>query len=258
MLFRSARASLVAQNQEIDARQTMDVDGLPTYAQVIGVVNRIATPADYVVTSSGGLAGELVMNWRSQGIATFDCEYGFSCMGYELSGSWGAAMERAQSDPNATVYGLAGDGSFMMLPMDIYSAVLTGQNVSLIICDNGGFNVIERLQLGHGAASFKTMLADADHPNPPQIDFAAMAAAMGAQAHRVADLKELDTQLRAHKGTAGVHVYVIDVALHKWSEGGSFWEVGVPEVSDRPSVDKAHADVVAGKHNQRMLWNKNS
>ena len=79
-----------------------------------------------------------------------------------------------------------------------------------------------------------------------------------AQAHRVADLKELDTQLRAHKGTAGVHVYVIDVALHKWSEGGSFWEVGVPEVSDRPSVDKAHADVVAGKHNQRMLWNKNS
>ncbi len=251
-----ARASFAEQNADIDARQTMDATSLPTYAQVIGVLNRIAQPNDYVLTSSGGLAGELVMNWRANGVASFDCEYGFSCMGYEVSGAWGAAMERAASDPSANVYGLLGDGSFMMLPMDVYSAVLTGQNVSLIVCDNGGFNVIERLQLGHGAASFKTMLADADHPNPPQIDFTAMAAAMGANAHRVSGLAELDSELRANKAKPGVHVYVIDVALHKWSEGGSFWEVGVPEVSHRPSVDAARADVIAGKANQRMIWNK--
>jgi 3D-(3,5/4)-trihydroxycyclohexane-1,2-dione acylhydrolase (decyclizing) len=253
-----AQASFAEQTVGIDARQTMDAADLPTYAQVVGVVNRIAAPNDYVVTSSGGLAGELVMNWRSKGVATFDCEYGFSCMGYEISGAWGAAMERAASDPSATVYSLLGDGSFMMLPMDIYSAVLTGQNLSLLVCDNGGFNVIERLQLGHGAASFKTMLADADHPTPPQIDFTAIAAGMGAQAHRINSLAELDEQLRAHKGTPGVHVYVIDVALHKWSEGDSFWEVGVPEVSHRPAVDQARAELLAGKATQRMIWNRNN
>ena len=52
-----------------------------------------------------------------------------------------------------------------------------------------------------------------------------------------------------------MHVYVIDVALHKWSEGGSFWEVGVPEISHRPSVDAARTDLIAGKAKQRMIWN---
>ncbi|MEY3406987.1 MAG: hypothetical protein RL038_48, partial [Actinomycetota bacterium] len=211
-----AQTSFAEQQEVINGRQIPTSEGLPTYAQVIGVVNQIATADDYALTSSGGLAGEMVMNWQAKGIATFDCEYGFSCMGYEMSGGWGAAMEKAASNPNSTVYAFTGDGSFMMLPMDIYSAVLTGQNLSLIVCDNGGYNVIERLQIGHGAASFKTMLADSDHPNPPQIDFAAIAAGMGAQAHRVHNLSEFAESLKSNKGKPGVHVFVIDVAKHKW------------------------------------------
>ena len=249
-----AQESEREQNADLDARQARTDTDRPTYAQVIGVVNEVATPDDYVVVSSGGLAGEIVMNWRSKAVATFDCEYGFSCMGYELSGTWGAAMERARSHPGSTVYGLLGDGSFMMLPMDIYSAVLTGTSMTLIVCDNGGFNVIERLQLGHGAASFKTMLADVDHPNPQQIDFAAISRGMGANTTVVTGLADLETALRASHGQPGVHVIVTDVALHQWSEGGSFWEVGVPEVTHRPEVDMAHDELVAGKAHQRLLW----
>jgi 3D-(3,5/4)-trihydroxycyclohexane-1,2-dione acylhydrolase (decyclizing) len=249
-----AQSSAREQAAELAGRQAVTVTTRPTYAQVIGVVNAVATEEDYVVVSSGGLAGEIVMNWNSKAIATFDCEYGFSCMGYELSGTWGAAMERSVSHPGSTVYGLLGDGSFMMLPMDVYSAVLTGTDMTLIVCDNGGFNVIERLQLGHGAASFKTMLADVDHPNPPQIDFAAIARGMGASATVVTGLAELEAALQTSHGTPGVHVIVTDVALHQWSEGGSFWEVGVPEVTDRPQVERAHAELVAGKAHQRMLW----
>jgi 3D-(3,5/4)-trihydroxycyclohexane-1,2-dione acylhydrolase (decyclizing) len=234
------------------ARTETDV---PTYAQVIGVVHQIAGVDDYVLTSSGGMPGELVMNWASKGVATFDCEYGFSCMGYEISGTWGAALEHAVSRPGSTVYGLTGDGSFMMLPMDVYSAVLTGTDQTLIVCDNGGFNVIERLQLGHGAASFKTMLADADHPNPPAIDFVAMANAMGARAVRVAGLDQLEAVLLETKGTPGVHVIVTEVAKHQWSEGGSFWEVGVPEVSHRLQVDQARTELLEGKAHQRWSWN---
>lgn len=250
-----ARVSFAEQSGELKRRQAPTTDGLPTYAQVIGVAHEVAGPDDYALTASGGLAGELVMNWRSKSAASFDCEYGFSCMGYEMSGAWGAAMERAQSNPASRVYSFAGDGSFMMLPSDVYSAVLTGQKLTLILCDNGGFNVIERLQLNNGAASFKTMLADEDHPNPPQIDFAAMATAMGAHAHRVRTLDEMRKVLQETKDASGVHVVVIDVALHKWSEGGSFWEVGVPEVSHRQSVDAAREKLLTGKAHQRQIWN---
>ncbi len=250
-----ARASITEQRRGMAARLAPG-DGLPTYAQVIGVVHDIAAPDDYILTSSGGLAGELVMNWSSKSIASFDCEYGFSCMGYEYSGGWGAAMERAASKPGSSVYAMGGDGSFMMLPMDVYSAALTGTDVTFIVCDNGGFNVIERLQLGHGAASFKTMLADVDHPTPPRIDFAAIAAGMGAQSHHVSTLDALRQVLSSTKGSHGVHVVVIEVAKHRWSEGGSFWEVGVPQVSQRPAVDEARRELNQGKAKQRLLWRK--
>ncbi|MDA8210066.1 MAG: thiamine pyrophosphate-binding protein, partial [Actinomycetota bacterium] len=71
--------------------------GFPTYAQVVGAVNRLSSASDYVLTASGGLPGELNVNWLAKQVATFDCEYGFSCMGYEVSGGWGAAMARAGS-----------------------------------------------------------------------------------------------------------------------------------------------------------------
>lgn len=249
-----AQSSFAAQQATLTARQERTAEGLPTYAQVIGVVHDIASADDYVLTSSGGLAGELVMNWQSKSVASFDCEYGFSCMGYEYSGGWGAAMERMASKPGSTVYTMGGDGSFMMLPMDVYSAALTNTDVTFMVCDNGGFNVIERLQINHGAASFKTMLADADHPAPPQIDFAAIATGMGAQAHRVSTLEQLDATLRRIKGVRGTHVVVIEVAKHRWSEGSSFWEVGVPEVTHRPAVDEARRELLAGKSQQRQLW----
>lgn len=253
-----AQASAVLQSAGLDERQVPTQTPTPTYAQVIGALNRVASPDDYVVVSSGGLAGEVVMNWKSKAIATFDCEYGFSCMGYEVSGAWGAAMERSVTHPDSTVYGLLGDGSFMMLPMDIYSGVLTETNMTLIVCDNGGYNVIERLQIGHGAASFKTMLSDEDHPNPPVIDFAAIATAMGAKGYRVVGLSELETVLHKTHGVPGVHVISIDVALHEWSEGGSFWAVGVPDVSHRPEVDQARAELQGGLTYQRAQWRRSA
>ena len=249
--FATGRSSRAKQVALIEQRTAVTEKSDPTYAQLIGRVHAIAGDNDYVVTAAGGLPGELVMNWPSKGIATFDCEYGFSCMGYEVSGTWGAALERAVSRPGSTVYGMTGDGSFMMLPMDVYSAVLHNTSLVLIICDNQGFNVIERLQIGHGAASFRTMLADEDRPNPAVIDFAKIAAGMGAEVISTGTLAEFDDALHAVKGIPGVHVIVAPVAKHKWSEGDSFWEVGVPEVSHRPAVNEARKALLEGKSQQR-------
>ena len=249
--FATGRSSRAKQVALIDQRTAVTETSDPTYAQLIGRVHAIAGDDDYVLTAAGGLPGELVMNWPSKGIATFDCEYGFSCMGYEVSGTWGAALERAVSRPGSNVYGMTGDGSFVMLPMDVYSAVLHDTSLVLIICDNQGFNVIERLQIGHGAASFRTMLADQDRPNPAVIDFAKIAAGMGAEVISTGSLAEFDDALHAVKGIPGVHVIVVPVAKHKWSEGDSFWEVGVPEVSHRPAVNEARKALLEGKSQQR-------
>lgn len=249
--FATGRSSRAKQVALIEQRTAVTETSDPTYAQLIGRVHANAGDDDYVLTAAGGLPGELVMNWPSKGIATFDCEYGFSCMGYEVSGTWGAALERAVSRPGSTVYGMTGDGSFMMLPMDVYSAVLHNTSLVLIICDNQGFNVIERLQIGHGAASFRTMLADEDRPNPAVIDFAKIAAGMGAEVISASTLAEFGDALHSVKGIPGVHVIVVPVAKHKWSEGDSFWEVGVPEVSHRPAVNEARKALLEGKSQQR-------
>lgn len=239
---------------EIAERTADHGDAVPTYAQVVGAVNAAAADEDLVLTAAGGLPGELNMNWISKGIATFDCEYGFSCMGYEVSGAWGAALERASSRPGSTVYGMTGDGSFMMLPSDIYSAVLHGTRVVFIVCDNGGFNVIERLQVGHGAASFRTMLIEDHTKNAPLVDFELAARAMGAQARTVTGVAELTAALEEIKGVSGVHVIVTKVKPAAWSEGGSFWEVGVPEVSHRDGVATALQEVRDNKVHQQAGW----
>ncbi|HCV87034.1 MAG TPA: 3D-(3,5/4)-trihydroxycyclohexane-1,2-dione acylhydrolase (decyclizing), partial [Deltaproteobacteria bacterium] len=105
----------------------------PSYGQVVGAINRICDITDLALTAAGGLPGELCKNWKTRSIGTFDCEFGFSCMGYEIAGGWGAKL----ADPSRDVIVFVGDGSYLMLNSDIYSTVLTGHKMIVIVCDNG-------------------------------------------------------------------------------------------------------------------------
>ncbi len=217
-----------------------------SYAQIVGAVNAVATPDDYVLTASGGLPGELNINWHSLGIATFDCEYGFSTMGYELSGGWGAAI--ANADRGRT-YVLVGDGAYMMMNSDIYSAALSGVDMTILVCDNEGFAVIERLQVGQGGASYNNMLRDSLGDTGARVDFCAHAAAMGARAVTATNIDELREALADQQ--PGVNVIVMRVRESDWTEGGAFWQVGVPEVSERAGVREARERMDIGLKAQR-------
>lgn len=217
-----------------------------SYAQVVGAVNAQALPEDYVLTASGGLPGELNINWHSLGIATFDCEYGFSAMGYELSGGWGAAIANAG---RGRTYVLVGDGAYMMMNSDIYSAALSGVDMTILVCDNEGFAVIERLQVGQGGASYNNMLRDSHGDTGARVDFHAHAAAMGARAVTVTDMDELRAALGDQQ--PGVNVIVMRVRESDWTEGGAFWQVGVPEVSERAGVREARERMDIGLKAQR-------
>ena len=229
---------------------TKDKSQLATYAQVVGVVDRAAQPNDYVLTAAGGFPGELNNGWRAKSLDSFDCEYGFSCMGYELSGAWGAKM----AIPESEVISFVGDGSYMMMNSDIYSSVLYGHKLIVIVCDNGGYAVINRLQVNQGGVPFNNQLADCEAKNLVYVDFAQHAASMGAISETVSSIDELETAFARARKSDRTHVIVIKTSPNDWTEGGSFWEVGVPTASHRPEVIKAGEVMREGKKQQRIGW----
>ena len=232
----------------VEGRMADDGIWPPSYAQLVGEVHASATEDDYVLTAAGGLPGELNINWMSKGIATFDCEYGFSCMGYETAGAWGAAFGRLTGQ----VYAMVGDGSYLMLNSDIYSSVLSGRKFILVVCDNEGYAVIERLQVGQGGASYNNMLADSRGPGShARVDFTAHARSLGANAIEVTSLDEFRGALEVARAADRTTVIVSKVRASDWTEGGAFWQVGVPEVSDRAAVVAARAEMDAGLAAQR-------
>ena len=217
----------------------------PSYAEVIRAVNGAATADDYVVSAAGGLPGELNVNWRAKGVGTFDCEYGFSCMGYEIAGAWGARMARRDGE----VICFVGDGSYLMHNSELLSSVLSGHKLVVVLCDNGGFAVIERLQLGQGGASFNNML-----PDGVRVDWVAHARALGCAAEAVTTTGELEEAFARARAADRTTVIAIQTAPDVWTEGGAFWEVGVPEVSPRREVAEARERLLAGKRAQRVGW----
>jgi 3D-(3,5/4)-trihydroxycyclohexane-1,2-dione acylhydrolase (decyclizing) len=240
----------------IAAPSAVGPNGLPTYAQVVGVVDRNAQAGDYVLTAAGGFPGELNNGWRATQIDSFDCEYGFSCMGYETSGAWGAKMARAAGRDGGTgdVIVFVGDGSYMMMNSDLYSSVLSGHKLIVIVCDNGGFAVINRLQVNQGGVPFNNQIVDTRHENLVYVDFAAHAASMGCVTENVASVAELEAALVRARAADRTYVIALKTEQNCWTEGGSFWEVGVPEVSDRAEVRAAREAMVQGKTQQRIGW----
>lgn len=221
---------------------------VPTYAQVIGAINRICDPTDLPVTAAGGLPGEICKNWRAKSVGTFDCEFGFSCMGYEISGAWGAKM----ASPDRDVIAMIGDGSYLMHNSDIYSTVLTGHKLIIVVCDNGGFAVIDRLQVAKGSKSFNNLLKDSRINELVRVDFQKHAESMGAISETVDSIGELEQAFKRAKQADRTTVIVTRVRSDEWTPGDAWWDVGVPEVSKRKEVLAAKRDMAGGKARQRI------
>ena len=183
---------------------------------------------------------------------TFDCEYGFSCMGYELSGGWGAAMARSRVAPDGDTIVFVGDGSYLMLNSDLHSSVLSGHKMIVVLCDNGGYAVIDRLQVSQGGEPFNNLLDDVRAPGGKVVvDFAAHAEALGCESRKVATIDELAEAFTWARTTDRTTVIVIDTDPHEWTEGGAWWEVGVPEMSERAAIREARQALDEAKAKQR-------
>ena len=225
-----------------------------SYAHAIGVVNELCGKRDRIVTAAGGLPAEVTANWRTLDIGTVDVEFGFSCMGYEIAGGWGARIAQSEVEPDADTIVLVGDGSYLLMNSDIYSSVLTGKKLTILVLDNGGFAVINKLQNNTGQESFNNLIADTPTVDEPfTVDFEAHAKAMGANAETVANPAELAEAFKRAKAADKTSVIVMTVdAYEGWTEGGhAWWEIGTPEVSESKSVLDSHNETEAARTRQR-------
>ena len=225
-----------------------------SYAQAIGVVNDLCEKRDRVVAAAGGLPAEVTANWRTLDIGTVDVEFGFSCMGYEISGAWGARIAQSEREPDQDTITFCGDGSYMMLNSDLYSSVLSQKKIIALVLDNGGFAVINKLQNNTGNESFNNLLADCPTiPQPFAVDFEAHAASMGATAETVANPAELAEAFKRAKASEKSYVIVMKVDPYEgWTtEGHAWWEVGTPHITDNDKVREAHVDWESSRSKQR-------
>ena len=251
-----AKALFAEWDKLLDDHQTPTNAPIPTYAQVVNVVNKAAGEKDTLIAAAGGIPGEVAKGWRVKAPNSFDLEFGFSCMGYEIAAGWGCAM--AQSGPGGlggTPIVMLGDGTYMMMNSDIYSTVLSGHKMIVVVCDNGGYAVISRLQQFKGVPGFNNLLKDCritDKANPLHVDFAKHAESMGAASRRCESLADLESTLEWAKGNDRTTVISIVTDAYSWVPGDADWDVGVPEISDRETVNEARESQIAIRAKQRV------
>jgi 3D-(3,5/4)-trihydroxycyclohexane-1,2-dione acylhydrolase (decyclizing) len=229
---------------------TDPTNALPSDAQVIGAVHRARGSKATLVCASGGLPGELHKLWPAATPGSYHMEYGYSTMGYEIAGGLGVKLARPDDD----VIVMLGDGSYMMMNSEIATSVMLGKKLTIVVLDNRGFGCINRLQMATGGANFNNLLKDARHEVLPEIDFAAHAASMGAVARKVNSIAELERALKEAEANTKTSVIVIDTdPLISTDAGGHWWDVAVPEVSVRPSVNDARKDYEQKRRMQRLV-----
>lgn len=230
------------------AGEVSTASGLPSDPQVLGAVKRASDPGDIVVCAAGGLPGELHKLWRTDRVGGYHLEYGYSCMGYEIAGGMGVKM----ACPDRDVIVLVGDGSYMMLNSELATSVMLGHKIIVVVLDNGGYGCINRLQQSTGSAPFNNLFSDcaAGEDGAPSLDFAKHASAMGAASEHVENLADLELAVSRAKSADRSCLISLRTDPDKSSSGGFWWDVAVPEVSERAEVNTARADYLAAKTRQ--------
>nr|MBA2595699.1 3D-(3,5/4)-trihydroxycyclohexane-1,2-dione acylhydrolase (decyclizing) [Chloroflexia bacterium] len=228
-----------------------------TQANVIGLVNAASGPRDVVVCAAGGLPGDLLKLWRPVDPKGYHLEYGYSTMGYEIAGGLGVKM----ADPSREVYVMVGDGSYLMLHTEIVTSLEERMKLTIVVVDNGGFQIIRKLQMSTGSPSFGNELryrdpesGELDGPYIP-IDFAANAASLGAAAMTASNETELRDALQRAKAETRTVVIHVPVQKHASVPGfDSWWDVPVAEVSGVPTVREAREEYVEQEKNERFFY----
>jgi 3D-(3,5/4)-trihydroxycyclohexane-1,2-dione acylhydrolase (decyclizing) len=213
----------------------------PAQSAVIGAVNDASAPTDVVVCAAGSMPGDLHKLWRTRDPKGYHVEYGYSCMGYEIAGGLGVKL----AAPEREVYVLVGDGSYLMLPGELVTAVEQGLKLTIVLVDSGGYKSIGSLSRSLGTEGFGTQRELA-------LDLATNAESLGARVIRTTTIPELRDALAAAKAETQTTVISIAVdPLEGVPDYESWWDVPVAEVAETASVHEARAAYVEARAAER-------
>ena len=226
-----------------------DMDACLTQTAALAAINRHIPKDACVIGAAGSLPGCMQRMWRAHTQDTYNMEYGYSCMGYEISGALGVKLAAEDRE----VYSMVGDGSFIMLHSELLTAVQEHKKINICLFDNASYGCINNLQNGQGNA---TLCTERRFRNPETgrhdgkfmpVDFAAVARAYGCAAYTVRTMNELTAAIEAAKEIRDVPVlFDIKVLPKSMTEGyGAWWRVGTPAVSEKEGNQKAYRDLLA-------------
>ncbi|MDP4098763.1 3D-(3,5/4)-trihydroxycyclohexane-1,2-dione acylhydrolase (decyclizing) [Paenibacillus sp. P96] len=245
-----------AWNAEVERLYGLGHEAGLAQTAAIGVINRTIAPSSVIVCAAGSLPGDLHRLWRSAEPKTYHMEYGFSCMGYEVSGALGAAL----AEPEREVYAMVGDGSYLMLHSELVTSLQEQRKITILLFNNNGFQCIHNLQREHGSDGFgnEFRYREADTGRLTgeymRMDFAAHARSLGTKGYRVETAKELEQALRAAQ-TETVTTLIEIPVVPGTNTGGyeSWWNVGVPEVSTAERVVQSHGVMQEHRAKARLV-----
>ncbi|MET9682984.1 3D-(3,5/4)-trihydroxycyclohexane-1,2-dione acylhydrolase (decyclizing) [Streptomyces coeruleorubidus] len=231
--------------QRVDACYEVDEpDTRPTQPQVLGVLDALVDESDILINAAGSLPGDLHKLWRTRSRDQYHLEYGYSCMGYEIPATIGVKM----AAPDRPVWALVGDGTYLMMPTEIVTAVQEGVAIKVLIIQNHGYASIGGLSESVGGERFGTAYRfpseDGTYTGPPlPVDLAANAASLGMRVLRaksVRDLREALAEARAADTPTCVYVETQTAdTVSGAPPAQAWWDVPVAETATRPSAVKA-------------------
>lgn len=227
---------------EVDRLYALQSEQGMTQTAVIGRVNDMIAERDVIVCAAGSLPGDLHRLWRSKHPKTYHMEYGFSCMGYEVSGAFGVKL----AEPDREVHAIVGDGSFLMLHSELLTSLQEGRKINVVLLDNHGFQCIHNLQRGHGSAGFGNEFryraghSGALNGDFMPIDFAGYASSLGVKVYKAATLKELEQAMQAAREQTESTLIEVKVLPGSNTDGyDSWWRVDTAEVSKSQQVQQS-------------------
>ncbi len=241
-------------NAQSAFRFAQDLGAELTQTAVLGCINHCIEAEDVVIGAAGSLPGDMQRMWRPRAVDTYNMEYGYSCMGYEVSGALGVKYAIGDRD----VYAMCGDGSFIMLHAELLTAVQERKKINICLFNNASYGCINNLQVGHGNDTLCTELRwrgeDGKFSGPfMPVDFAKIAEGYGCKAYTIHSLAELKDAIADAKKIDGVPVlFDIRVLPKSMTDGyGAWWRVGDTAVSENQRNLDAYQDHLAHEKDAR-------
>ena len=241
-------------NAQSAFRFAQDLGAELTQTAVLGCINHCIEAEDVVIGAAGSLPGDMQRMWRPRAVDTYNMEYGYSCMGYEISGALGVKYAIGDKD----VYAMCGDGSFIMLHAELLTAVQEHKKINICLFNNASYGCINNLQVGHGNDTLCTELRWRGEDGKfsgafMPVDFAKIAEGYGCKAYTVHSLSELKDAIADAKKVEGVPVlFDIRVLPKSMTDGyGAWWRVGDTAVSENQRNLDAYQDHLAHEKDAR-------